>query len=361
MPDGSLDVASAPAMAASMSAARRASLIKLLHSIDLDGNGVIDRSEFDLATKSAMFKRFFKVIDAQIKEDGQISLEEWLKGMALLGSDMSDAEYEKQLASMLRDVHRVQGRTFGSAFLGCFTSALQDLRKPNCVGAWYSMYLSVPSAAVGGRRSSGGGGGAKASIRTPVVFVLGGPGAGKGTQCDQLCAAYPECRYFAAGDLLRNEVVAGSTRGKEIAQLMKEGKLVPARMTIALLTDAIAKAEAAGAKGPFLADGFPRAMDQLTAWDAGAPACAAVLLFEASEEAMTTRLLERGKTSGRTDDNPDSIKRRFATYTEQALPVVAHLERTRPGLVKRIDASKPVAAVASAARIAVDEVMSLAA
>ena len=134
MPDGSLDVASAPAMAASMSAARRASLIKLFHSIDLDGNGVIDRSEFDLATKSAMFKRFFKVIDAQIKEDGQISLEEWLKGMALLGSDMSDAEYEKQLASMLRDVHRVQGRTFGSAFLGCFTSALQDLRKPNCVG-----------------------------------------------------------------------------------------------------------------------------------------------------------------------------------------------------------------------------------
>ena len=106
---------------------------------------MIDRSEFDLATKSAMFKRFFKVIDAQIKEDGQISLEEWLKGMALLGSDMSDAEYEKQLASMLRDVHRVQGRTFGSAFLGCFTSALQDLRKPNCVGAWYSMYLCVPS------------------------------------------------------------------------------------------------------------------------------------------------------------------------------------------------------------------------
>ena len=97
-------------------------------------------------------------------------------------------------------------------------------------------------------------------------------------------------------------------------------------------------------------------MDNLQAYEAQAPKCKAVLFFEASEEAMTERLLERGKTSGRTDDNADTIKRRFATFQNQSLPVVEHLEAEQK-CVHRIDALQPIDDVFVATCKIVDEVL----
>ena len=91
-----------------------------------------------------------------------------------------------------------------------------------------------------------------------IIFVLGGPGAGKGTQCEKILVEYKDIgvQHLSAGDLLRDAVKNGNT---ELEAIMKEGKLVPMDVTIALLKDAMI---ASGAK-TFLIDGFPRAWDQV--------------------------------------------------------------------------------------------------
>lgn len=118
-----------------------------------------------------------------------------------------------------------------------------------------------------------------------------------------------------AGDLLRDAVKNGNT---ELEAIMKEGKLVPMKVTINLLKDAMI---ASGGK-TFLIDGFPRAWDQAECFESTIQPCSTVLFFDCSEEAMRERLLKRGETSGRADDNEATIVKRFYTFVEQSKPVV---------------------------------------
>ena len=120
-----------------------------------------------------------------------------------------------------------------------------------------------------------------------VVFVLGGPGSGKGTQCEQLVSKYG-FTHFSAGDLLRAEVASGSDQGKELEAIMKEGKLVPSRVTIGLLKKAIATSD--GTK--FLIDGFPRALDQAEMFEEEVCACKLVLFFDCPQNVMQERLMK---------------------------------------------------------------------
>ncbi|GLC43368.1 hypothetical protein PLESTM_001463500 [Pleodorina starrii] len=154
---------------------------------------------------------------------------------------------------------------------------------------------------------------------TQIVFVLGGPGSGKGTQCAQILEEY-ECVHLSAGDLLRAEVKSGSVVGKKCEELMKEGKLVPVAVTLNLLKKAMIES---GGKF-FLIDGFPRALDQAEQFESSIMPCKAVLFFDCPEEEMEKRLLKRGETSGRSDDNADTIRKRFRTFLEQSLPVKDH-------------------------------------
>ncbi|KAG9018708.1 hypothetical protein FRB90_010322 [Tulasnella sp. 427] len=168
--------------------------------------------------------------------------------------------------------------------------------------------------------------------KVTVVFVLGGPGVGKGTQCANLVRDYGFV-HLSAGDLLRAEQNReGSQYGQLIRDYIREGKIVPMEVTIKLLENAIREALAnpkseAGAgwgegQGRFLIDGFPRKMDQAVEFDKSVCPSAFVLFFKCSEEVMLQRLLERGKTSGREDDNVESIKKRFRTFEETSMPVV---------------------------------------
>ena len=150
-----------------------------------------------------------------------------------------------------------------------------------------------------------------------VVFVLGGPGSGKGTQCDKIKAAY-ECVHLSAGDLLRAEVASGSAAGRQLEEIMREGKLVPMSVTIALLRNAMVRSGGS----TFLIDGFPRALDQGEAFERDIKQCTCVLFYDCPEDEMERRLMERGKTSGRADDNMETIKKRFHTFIEQSMPVV---------------------------------------
>lgn len=172
-----------------------------------------------------------------------------------------------------------------------------------------------------------------------VVFVLGGPGAGKGTQCANLVKKYG-FTHLSAGDLLRAEQERpGSQFGDLIRDYIKNGLIVPMEVTIQLLENAMTEAlsKAGTSKGRFLIDGFPRKLDQAHKFEDSVCPAKMVLFFDCPEKVMEERLLERGKTSGRADDNAESIRKRFRTFIETSMPVVDYYEKQ--GKVVKIDAT----------------------
>lgn len=94
-----------------------------------------------------------------------------------------------------------------------------------------------------------------------ITFMLsGGPGSGKGTQCEKIVAKYG-LSHLSSGDLLRDEVKSGSARGSELTKIMEAGQLVPLEVVLDLIKEAMVKAVAKGSKG-FLIDGYPREVKQ---------------------------------------------------------------------------------------------------
>jgi len=156
-----------------------------------------------------------------------------------------------------------------------------------------------------------------------VVFVLGGPGSGKGTQCANLVKDFGFV-HLSAGDLLREEQSRpGSQVGELIRNYMKEGKIVPMEVTITLLEKAMIENDT----NRFLIDGFPRQLDQALAFEKEIVESSLIIYLECSEELMLKRLLKRGETSGRIDDNTETIKKRFKTFLESSYPVVEYYRK----------------------------------
>lgn len=160
-----------------------------------------------------------------------------------------------------------------------------------------------------------------------VIFVLGGPGAGKGTQCANLVRDYG-FKHLSAGDLLREEQDRkGSQFGQMIKDYIREGTIVPMEVTIQLLENAMTATIKETGNRSFLIDGFPRKMDQAVKFEEAVVPSKFTLFFDCPEEEMQKRLLDRGKTSGRSDDNLESIKKRFRTFVETSMPVVDAFEK----------------------------------
>ncbi|CAL5229717.1 g13093 [Coccomyxa viridis] len=157
-----------------------------------------------------------------------------------------------------------------------------------------------------------------------IIFVLGGPGSGKGTQCELIVKKYGY-KHLSAGDLLREEVKKRTPLGKEMEGLMKEGKLVPTEVTVRLLRQAMQSSS----NHKFLIDGFPRALDQAETFEQEVKPPELVLFFDCPEEEMKKRLLKRGESSGRSDDNEETIVKRFRTFLDCSMPVVEYYERKR--------------------------------
>ncbi|KAH7069446.1 adenylate kinase-domain-containing protein [Paraphoma chrysanthemicola] len=175
--------------------------------------------------------------------------------------------------------------------------------------------------------------------KVTVIFVLGGPGAGKGTQCAKIVSDYG-FKHLSAGDLLREEQDRpGSEFGEMIKTYIKEGTIVPMEVTVQLLENAMkASIEGGNEKGLFLIDGFPRKLDQAHAFERTVVPSAFTLFFDCSEAVMEERLLQRGKTSGRADDNMESIKKRFRVFVETSMPVVNEMEEK--GKVVKVNAER---------------------
>lgn len=182
------------------------------------------------------------------------------------------------------------------------------------------------------------------SKQVTVIFVLGGPGAGKGTQCARLVEEH-QFVHLSAGDLLRAEQTrSGSEYGEMIKTYIKEGKIVPMEVTIKLLENAMRDKMGSSISGRrFLIDGFPRQMDQAVKFDESVCKSSLVLFLVCPEPILLERLLERGKTSGRDDDNEESIKKRFQTFINTSMPVVDYYRKQ--GKVVDIDSSKPIETV----------------
>lgn len=165
-----------------------------------------------------------------------------------------------------------------------------------------------------------------------VIFVLGGPGSGKGTQCVKIVSEFGFV-HLSAGDLLREEQASGSKHGEMIANMIKNGEIVPSEVTVGLLKKAIDKHPG----GRFLVDGFPRNFENNSAWEIQMGPLVDmrfVLFFECPEEVMQERLLSRGQVSARIDDNIQSIKKRFVVFVNQTSEVVNYYDKQ--GKVVRI-------------------------
>ncbi|XP_078263391.1 UMP-CMP kinase [Rhinoraja longicauda] len=181
-------------------------------------------------------------------------------------------------------------------------------------------------------------------MKPKVVFVLGGPGAGKGTQCTNIVKKYGYT-HFSAGDLLRAERSKEGTQYGELIDIhIKEGKIVPVEITINLLKRAMDDTMAKNAaKNKFLIDGFPRNTDNLEGWNKLMDKDADVkfvLFFDCNNEICMERCLERGKGSGRTDDNILSMQKRIQTYMQSTKPIIDLY--AKEGKVRRVDGAKSV-------------------
>ncbi|KAJ1454190.1 adenylate kinase-domain-containing protein [Pelagophyceae sp. CCMP2097] len=190
-----------------------------------------------------------------------------------------------------------------------------------------------------------------APAKARVLFCLGGPGAGKGTQCERLNAEFG-IPHLSAGELLRQERANPDSKdGQIIATCLDEGKIVPVALSLGLLRTAMA----ASPSQRFIIDGFPRNFDNLAGWDEFMHEFAdvdAVLFYDVPPDVMTQRMLKRGETSGRTDDNVKAAEKRIATFRESTLPLISHFEKE--GKLLRIAGEKSIEEVWALTKEAVE-------
>jgi len=154
------------------------------------------------------------------------------------------------------------------------------------------------------------------------IVLFGPPGAGKGTQSQKLIDKYALV-HLSTGDLLRAEIAASSELGLKAKSLMDNGQLVPDEVVIGMIENKLVSNPTA--KG-FIFDGFPRTVPQAEALDTllanNNTAISGMVALDVNEEELTQRLLERGKTSGRADDqNEDLIRNRVKEYNTKTAPV----------------------------------------
>lgn len=157
------------------------------------------------------------------------------------------------------------------------------------------------------------------------IVLFGPPGAGKGTQSENLIENYG-LKHLSTGDLLRGEIAAGTDLGSRAKVLMDAGELVPDEIVIGMIENQLKQNPDAHG---FIFDGFPRTKAQAEALDTlleqHGMSITSMLALEVGEDELVKRLLERGKVSGRSDDQDESvIRNRIKTYEEKTAPLKAY-------------------------------------
>jgi adenylate kinase len=154
------------------------------------------------------------------------------------------------------------------------------------------------------------------------IVLFGPPGAGKGTQSEKIIQKYG-LKHISTGDLFRKHLGEGTELGKKAQGFMDNGKLVPDEVVIGMVEDTINEFKASPG---FILDGFPRTVAQAVALDAVLDnhntGIACMVMLDVPQVELKKRLLERGKTSGRADDqNEEKINVRIQEYLNKTVPV----------------------------------------
>lgn len=154
------------------------------------------------------------------------------------------------------------------------------------------------------------------------LVIFGAPGSGKGTQSAKLIDEYG-LYHISTGEVLRDHIRRGTELGKIADSYISKGHLIPDDLMIQILDDVLTR-EASDAKGVVF-DGFPRTIPQAEALKEllrkRGTDLHAVIGLEVPEEELVERMLNRGKATGRADDNPETIKNRLDVYHNQTAPL----------------------------------------
>jgi adenylate kinase len=161
------------------------------------------------------------------------------------------------------------------------------------------------------------------------LILFGPPGSGKGTQSEKLIEKY-KFKHLSTGDLLRSEIAQQTPLGMEAKSLMDKGQLVPDEVVIGMISTALENNRDVNG---FLFDGFPRTTAQAEALDKlldfNKTHIGAVLFLQVPEEELISRMINRAKTSGRSDDADENVQRkRLEVYSRDTLPVANHYRKS---------------------------------
>ena len=168
-----------------------------------------------------------------------------------------------------------------------------------------------------------------------AIFIIGGPGVGKGTICKYITEDF-NFATFSTGDLLRNVVKEKKADGWEQLDIdMKEGNLINSERVLFYLKDAILKSD----KKIIFIDGYPRNQENVDAWNkvmSNFIDIKAVLFFDCSHELMKKRIY--GRKDGRNDDNEETILKRINIFEKETKPLISIFEEKQ--ILIRIDCNK---------------------
>jgi len=179
-------------------------------------------------------------------------------------------------------------------------------------------------------------------IELPIIWIMGGPGCGKGTQCE-LIQTKTGYTHVSTGDVLRHEVMSGSARGLKFYKTMEAGEPVPNDMMAELIRE-IMLSKVIGSKG-FLMDGFPLDMEQALCFQRFIGIPTTILYLALDDEVMKDRLKKRGNF----DDTEESVKRRVDTFNDKTKKLIGMWNAVK------IDANKPAVEVFAQIEAALDK------
>ena len=175
-----------------------------------------------------------------------------------------------------------------------------------------------------------------------IIFVIGGPGSGKGTICEKLASAH-EFKHVSVGELLRSEVRSGSALGNQVAEIMRSGTLVSDGLILDVVHRYLANL-ISETSGPLrvLMDGFPRTVEQAIAFEKLIRPPSKIMWFSCDDSILIQRILSRGETSGRADDNTESANQRLLSFHAATSKIHEYFSENCGGALISIDASQTI-------------------